>query len=156
MYLKQYSAPVCNVINTESNTYSEYGHTIGDTISFPIVRYTFMGNSGGFIDEYYPNEEHNMVADPTRVALYSVDGDTYKLIYLTGTLTFTMESSHMVVAYECRNEFGEISMYYLHFYAESQTKYSLTEDGEEINNGTVRYYTTGERQPIQIYTSEGH
>lgn len=156
VYLKQYSAPVCNVINTESNTYSEYGHTIGDTISFPIVRYTFMGNSGGFIDEYYPNEEHNMVADPTRVALYSVDGDTYKLIYLTGTLTFTMESSHMVVAYECRNEFGEISMYYLHFYAESQTKYSLTEDGEEISNGTVRYYTTGERQPIQIYTSEGH
>ncbi len=156
VYLKQYQDPTYNIINTKDNTYSEYGHTVGDTIYIPIVNYTFMSKSGGFIDEYYPNDEHNMVVDPTRVALYSVSGDNYKLIYLTGTLSFTMESEHMVVAYECRNEFGEIKMYYLDFYAESQTKYSLNQNGEEIANGTVRYYTNGERQAIQVYTTEGN
>lgn len=156
VYLKQYKEAVCTVSSTKDNIYTEYGHTIGDKIYFPIVKYTFMSNSGGFIDEYYPNDEHNMVVDPTRVALYSVSGDNYKLIYLTGTLYFTMESEHMVVAYECRNEFGEIEMYYLNFYAESLTKYSLTENGKEIANGTVRYYQNGERQAIQIYETIGN
>lgn len=157
IYLKEYSAPEVEVVNTAANTYTEYGHTVGDTVLYPIVRYTYMGNSGGFIDTYYPSLDDTMVVDPTRVALYAVDGENYTLSYLTGTLDFQMRTNHMVVAYECRNEFGEIYFYYLHFYAESQTKYTLTEDGNVVSSGTVRYdANTGERQPVQITSRNGN
>lgn len=149
VYLKQYSDPTIEIVNTDANTYTKYGHTVSDRILFPIVRYTFMGNSGGFIDEYYPSTEHDMVADPTRIAIYEVNGENYSLTYLSGTLEFEMRTNHVVVAYECRNEFGEIYTYYLDFYAESQTKYSMTENGEEISSGTVRYNKdSDERQAI--------
>lgn len=151
--LAVYSEPEIKIITTEENNYDpEAEYTVGDEILFPIINYSWMGASGGFIGNYFLNENGAMGVNVTKVATFGINAGAYTLQYYPlNTLSFKMSSSSMAVLYELTNVYGEVYHYYIYFNAEEKPAYSLKTDDEEVLSGTVTI-SDGERRVLDLYT----
>ena len=90
-----------------------------------------------------------MGVNPVAVALYTLTDDGYLLSYLGSNVsTLTIGSDMQVVVYELKNIFGEREYVYLEFVSTGGNEYTITENGEETETGTIRYDADGERRSI--------
>lgn len=143
-------------ISIQEGTYSEDAlYLVGDAVTYPIVTYSWLGNTKTLYGSYYLTSEAQNGVHHEYVGLYDVTDSaagesTYSLNYISnGQTTFTMTSENMCVVYVLENRFGEIQCIYYSFAAESGD-WQLTSDGELISSGTVSNGDDGTREIINI------
>lgn len=111
--------------------------------------YTWGTVSGNFIGNYYLSTEGEVGVNPVSVALYTFTDGGYSLSYFGDNVsTLTIGSNTQIVVYELKNIFGEREYVYLEFVSTGGNEYTITENGEEIETGTIRYDADGERRSI--------
>ena len=134
---------------TIAGNYTDGEYANGVTADIPDIRYTWGTVSGNFIDNYYLSTEGEVGVNPVSVALYTLTDGGYSLSYFGDNVSsLTIGSNTQIVVYELKNIFGEREYVYLEFVSTGGNEYTITENGEEIETGTIRYDADGERRSV--------
>ena len=134
---------------TIAGNYTDGKYANGVTADIPDIRYTWGTVSGNFIDNYYLSSEGEVGVNPVAVALYTLTDDGYSLSYFGDNVSsLTIGSNTQIVVYELKNIFGEREYVYLEFVSTGGNEYTITENGEEVESGTIRYDADGERRSV--------
>lgn len=134
---------------TIAGNYTDGKYANGVTADIPDIRYTWGTVSGNFIDNFYLSTEGEVGVNPVSVALYTLTDGGYSLSYFGDNVsTLTIGSDTQIVVYELKNIFGEREYVYLEFVSTGGNEYTITENGEEIETGTIRYDADGERRSV--------
>lgn len=157
--LVKYEDPNINIENNSKYPYDpSASYSVGDEISFPYVRYSWLGKNDVFIDEYYPGAssfEAEYSINILRTAVYKIVNDNYvwvKEAVARNKTTFEVPSEKFVVVYELTNPYGERYYYTVNFVCNSRLEYTVVDDKENvIDNGGVQYNDEGERYSISVY-----
>lgn len=145
VYLVEKTSPEYSIIGN----YTDGEYANGVTADIPDISYTWGTVSGNFIGNYYLNTEGEVGVNPVSVALYTLTDGGYSLSYFGDNVSsLTIGSNTQIVVYELKNIFGEREYVYLEFVSTGGNEYTITENSEEIETGTIRYDANGERRSI--------
>lgn len=141
------------VVTVQQGTYDENAsYTVGDTVSYPQVSYSWLGDSVALYGNYYVTTEGTEV-NPLYVGIYEVTdsaqgGNAYDLAYLrSGVTDFVMSAEHMTAVYVLENRYGEIRCVYFDFTAAARGDWLLKNSAQEtIASGEMSYYADGARK----------
>lgn len=127
----------------------------GAYVKLANVVYSWMGNSGMFINTYY--EEDKIVIHPINVAQFCyVDGD-WAIGYGAGFDSeggFYMPSYDTLFVYELTNRYGEQYYFNVYFTVTGDNLYTLTKDGETVLSDRYTEKETGVYKRFSIYRSD--
>lgn len=151
VYLAEKTSPVYQIVGD----YTDGEYMNGVTIEIPDITYTWGSVSGNFVDNYYLGDDGDIGVNPTRVALYTVSEDgVYSLSYFRKNISMlTVNTDTQIIVYELRNIFGEREYIYLVFKSLGGNEYTITQNGEVIESGTIQYDSDGNFRSISVTDS---
>ena len=144
-----YKEPEITLIPLGDSPYnSEESYMAGMTISFPDLEYSWMGNSGNFIDYYYSTDELNI--NTMYSASFMFDGEKYVLDY-NGRTTKELQLSgdKTLLIYQLKNIYGEHYFYIIEIDTSQKLTYSIEDTtGNILQEGNIQLDSNGERSRI--------
>lgn len=158
--LVHYADPSIKIINTPENTYDPLKiYDYNETVYYPIVQYEWMGTVGSFIDNYFDSDDNEMGVNPMKVAAFNVRDGIKRLTHIGKESLSRQITEQTILVYELNNPYGEKYLYYITLSVGEEPIYTISEDGEGIISGTIKYDGDGERVPISesksVYLKDG-
>lgn len=155
--LALYEEPKVTIKNNDKYPYDPQAtYVVGDKVSFPYVTYSWMGNVANMIDSFF--EDPTSTSDSSsinllRSAIYKEVDGVY--VWYDGVgyneTTFVVPSEKFIVVYEFTNIYGEIYHYSIPFVSNSQSRYSIVDNNDNlIDEGTIKYNSEGKRTSISV------
>ena len=142
-------------ISIRAGSYDEQGqYIIGDTVPFPILTYSWFGQTTTLYDKYYLTSQNSDGVNPIYAGVYTVNtsatgNDSYSLSYISvEQTTFQMSSENMSIVYVLENKFDEIRCIYYEYSAAQQGNWQVTLDDSVLASGLVTYGDAGDRNAI--------
>ncbi|MFI3329398.1 MAG: InlB B-repeat-containing protein [bacterium] len=138
--LMEYKDPTVNIVNTADNVYVENTkYSNGQSVYFPRVEYSYMGNEDKFWGQYYSNEEG---VKSVNMIVFTYDQGLYTYSKQPGfeSIAFTIDSAETYVIYEIENIYGEKYHHKLLFSSYSSAFYDIKDKNDNyiVNDAEYR------------------
>ncbi len=128
-------------------------HAVGDVVKIPDVRYTWDGQDGNFIENYFANEEGLKGIHIIRAVKFSVQSGVYAPTFfecvVTPTSTMNIIEKDTRVLYELQNPYGERYYYELVYRSDSAKQYVISDSaGNVLEQRDITYDENGKRAAL--------